>query len=310
MTTSNGLHHITAIAGEPKRHVAFYTGVIGLRLVKRTVNFDVPNTWHLYYGDETGNPGTALTFFVWEHMPKAEPGRGEAQEIAFSVPTNSLEFWRQRLSDHGYRVTPLTLRFGEPGIATEGPDGHKLEFIGVEERADDRGWANGDIPAEHAIRGFHGVTVEVAEPENTARILTQVFGFVPAGREANRLRFRAQGNGIGTIVDLRNTPGLNDARAGVGSVHHIAFRAANDDDELQMRSRAIDLGMKPTEPISRKYFHSIYFREPEGVLFEIATDGPGFTVDEPAEALGRSLKLPPWHEPRRAEIEAALPALE
>lgn len=309
MPKSDGLHHITAIAGEPKRHVAFYAGVLGLRLIKRTVNFDVPTTWHLYYGDELGAPGTALTFFVWEHLPKAQRGAGEAQEIVFAVPPGSLRFWEERLKQNGYAVSPLAPRFGEQGIGCTGPDGHRLEFVATDCPRQGPGWSNGEVPKEHTIRGFHGVTLEVDNPSRTATVLSEVFGYAAVGQEGPRTRLRAAGDGIASIVDLRASSGAR-SRQGIGSVHHIAFRANNDEDELAMRSRALELGLAATEPISRLYFRSVYFREPEGTLFEIATDGPGFTADEPKEELGRNLKLPPWHEPRRSEIEAALPALE
>jgi glyoxalase family protein len=307
---SAGLHHITAIAGEPKRHVAFYRGLLGLRMVKRTVNFDDPSTWHLYYGDETGTPGTALTFFVWNQLPAGRHGVGEPQEIAFAVPEASLEFWRKRLSDKGIVLKDAPARFAEQVLAFDDPDGHKLEIVGNKKAAGIPGWSNGDVPEAHAIRGFHGITLEVANPATTARVLNEVFGFEPDGVEGDRHRFRSGNAPIGSIVDLRVTPGAQRAGQGTGTVHHVAFRASGDEQEMQFRDRAIDLGLRPTDQVPRHYFRSVYFREPNGILFEIATDDPGFTVDEPKEMLGKQLLLPPWYQQHRKQIEEALPPIE
>ncbi|MCC6947056.1 MAG: ring-cleaving dioxygenase [Bradyrhizobiaceae bacterium] len=310
MSRSAGIHHITAIAGEPKRHVRFYRDILGLRLVKRTVNFDDPSTWHLYYGDENGSPGTALTFFVWEELPSGRHGSGEPQEIAFAVPAPALEFWRKQLSDHGISHKDAPARFGEQVIAFADADGHKLELVGSDAAARIPGWSNGDIPAEHAIRGFHGITLEVSNPATTARVLTEIFGFEPVGINGDRHRFVSKGAEIGTIVDLRVTPGAVRASQGTGTVHHVAFRASGDEQEMELRKRVIELGLRPTEQVSRHYFRSVYFREPNGILFEIATDDPGFAVDEPKEKLGDRIMLPPWYEQHRQQIVAALPALE
>lgn len=310
MSKSAGIHHITAIAGEPKRHVAFYRDALGLRLVKRTVNFDDPTTWHLYFGNETGAPGSALTFFVWDQLARGRHGAGEPQEIAFKIPESSLAFWRKRLSAKGIVHEDAPPRFGESVIAFGDADGHKLELVGSKTAGEIPGWANGDIPAEHSIRGFHGITLEVANAAATGRVLTEVFGFEAAGTEGTRHRYRAGGSPLGTIVDLRVTPGMVRATQGTGTVHHVAFRASGDEQEMEFRKRVLDLGLRPTEQISRHYFRSVYFREPSGILFEIATDDPGFTVDEPKESLGEHIKLPPWYEQHRGQIEAALPALE
>lgn len=307
---SAGIHHITAIAGEPKRHVAFYRGSLGLRMVKRTVNFDDPTTWHLYYGDEVGSPGTALTFFVWNQLPPGRHGAGEPQEIAFSVPESSLEFWRKRLSDKGIPWKDVAPRFGEQAVAFDDPDGNKLELVGARGAETIDGWSNGDIPAEHAIRGFHGITLEVTAPALTARALNQIFGFEPDGIDGSRHRFRAGDGPVGSVVDLRVTANAPRASQGTGTVHHVAFRAVDDRQEMEFRRRAIELGLRPTEQVPRHYFRSVYFREPNGILFEVATDDPGFTVDEPKEKLGKQLLLPPWYEQQRAQIESVLPRLE
>ena len=309
MARSAGIHHITAIAGEPKRHVDFYRRTLGLRLVKRTVNFDDPGTWHLYFGDETGAPGTALTFFLWQNVPPGRHGAGEAQEIAFAVPEGSLAFWKQRLADKGVAAAERT-RLGETALAFDDPDGHKLELVAAETTSAIPGWSGGEVPAEHAIRGFHGVTLELRHPERTARVLVEVFGFEPQQSEGDRQRFLAKDGPLGRIVDLRATPGLAHASQGIGSVHHVAFRAADDAAERAMRERALKLGLQATEQIDRLYFRSVYFREPGGVLFEIATDGPGFARDEPKDKLGAKIALPPWYESRRKEIEASLPSLQ
>ena len=310
MSKSAGIHHITAIAGEPRRHVEFYTRVLGLRFVKRTVNFDDPGTWHLYYGDEVGAPGTALTFFVWKDLPPGRHGASEAQEIAFAIPEGALEFWRKRLNDKGIAHAAAPARFGESVIALADPDGLKIELVAVKTAANIPGWSAGGIPAAHAIRGFHGITLELRDEARTAEVLTQVFGFAAAGAEGERHRFVAQGGPLGTVVDLRAAPGAAGAAPGTGTVHHVAFRAAGDADEMEMRARALALGLRATEQVPRFYFRSVYFREPNGILFEIATDDPGFTMDEPKEQLGQRLVLPPWYEARRAEIEAALPPLQ
>jgi glyoxalase family protein len=309
MSRTVGIHHITAIAGEPKRHVAFYRDLLGLRLVKRTVNFDDPTTWHLYYGDEIGSPGTALTFFVWDQLPRGRHGSGEPQEIGFKIPESALDFWRKRLSEK--RIETLeTARFGEKVLAFADADGHKLEIVAAKGADALPGRANSGIPAEHAIRGFHGITLEVANAALTGRVLTEVFGFEPAGDEGDRHRFTSQGAPLGTVVDLRVTPGATRSTQGTGTVHHVAFRASGDEQEMEFRRRALELGLRATDQVPRHYFRSVYFREPNGILFEIATDDPGFTVDEPREQLGEHVKLPPWYEQHRARIVAALPALE
>jgi glyoxalase family protein len=309
MSASAGIHHITAIAGEPKRHVAFYRDKLGLRLVKRTVNFDDPTTWHLYYGDEVGSPGTALTFFVWNQIPPGRHGSGEPQEIGFKIPESSLAFWRKRLADKGIEAREST-RFGETALAFADPDGHKLEIVAAKGADEIPGHKSGDVPAEHAIRGFHGITLEVANPAPTGKVLTEVFGFEAAGAEGNRHRFLSKGAKLGTVVDLRVTPGMTRASQGTGTVHHVAFRATGDEQEMELRRRALELGLRATDQVPRHYFRSVYFREPNGILFEIATDDPGFTVDEPREQLGEHVMLPPWYEQHRKQIEATLPALE
>jgi len=311
MSKSAGIHHVTAIAGEPKRNVAFYTRSLGLRFVKRTVNFDDPSSWHLYYGDEVGAPGTALTFFTWKNkLPPGTHGAGEAQDVAFAIAKRSFDYWLKRLDAAGIAHGAPERRFDETAVAIEDPDGLKLELVAAADIDALPAWSNGEIPAEHAIRGFHGITLEVGDLAPTARVLSEVFGFKASGTEYNRHRFLSEGAKLGRAIDLRITPGLRRHVQGLGTNHHVAFRAANDAAEMEMRGRALALGLRATEQIDRNYFRSVYFREPGGILFEIATDDPGFTRDEPKEKLGRKIMLPPWYEKDRAKIEASLPALE
>ena len=308
MTKSAGIHHITGIAGSPRRHVEFYTRVLGLRLVKRTVNFDDPSTWHLYYGNETGAPGTALTFFVWDDRPAGRPGVSQAVETAFAIPESSIGYWASRLVEKSVPHEAPERRFGETVIGLRDPYGLRLELVGSRAAAAASGWA-GDVPAEHAIRGFFGVTLWLENPAATANVLTEVLGFAAKGSEDSRQRFAAEGP-LGANVDLRTVPGAFAGSLGPGTLHHVAFRAAGDADQATMADAVRRLGLRTTDQIDRRYFRSVYFSEPGGVLFEIATDDPGFTLDEPKASLGTVLQLPPWYEAKRAEIEKALPPLE
>jgi glyoxalase family protein len=310
MAKSAGIHHITGIAGEPRRHVAFYTRMLGLRMVKRTVNFDDPGTWHLYYGDEIGAPGTALTFFIWHRGAPGHQGAGQAIETAFAIPKRSVDYWTERLAERGIATESPEQRFGETSIRLRDPDGLRLALVAADEVATLPGWWNGDVPAEHAIRGFHGIALWVADPAPTAAVLTDVLGFAPAASEGPCRRFLGSGGPLGRSVDLRSAPDAAPGRLGPGTLHHLAFRATGDADQRAMAGQAREAGLTPTDQKDRQYFRSVYFREPGGVLFEIATDDPGFTRDEPRETLGTALKLPPWYEDRRAEIEQALPPLD
>jgi glyoxalase family protein len=306
-TSMPGIHHVTAISGAPERNLDFYTRVLGLRLVKKTVNFDDPGTYHLYYGDAQGTPGTVLTFFPWAHAAQGRLGIGETQETAFRVPASALGFWTHRFIEksvaHG-----MEKRFGETVLTFADPDGMRLALVAVPGAESEPGWSR-DVPAEHAIRGFHGVTLLLGTAAPTAHVLTDVLGFRAAGAEGALARYRG-GDALGGHVDLREVGDFPKGRLGRGSVHHIAFRASDDAAQAAMAQRAAGLGLQVTEQKDRNYFRSVYFREPGGVLFEIATDDPGFAVDEPAESLGRSLKLPRFLEPRRAELEAKLPPLD
>jgi glyoxalase family protein len=306
----NGIHHITAISGPARRNLAFYTGTLGLRLVKKTVNFDDPGTYHLYYGDEAGQPGTILTFFPWDHAAPGRLGVGQAQETMFRVPQGSLGWWTHRFVEQGVSHEAIEKRFGETVLAFKDPDGMRLALVCLPGIAAEPAWSSADIPAEHAIRGFHGVSLLVDDGAPTGAILTDVFGFAETGREGSTARYSVSDTALGGIVDIRSAGGFLRGREGVGSVHHVAFRAADDATQAEMvRRLTANHGRRVTEQRDRNYFRSVYFREPGGVLFEIATDEPGFAVDETVASLGQSLKLPPGLEAQRGRIETVLPPL-
>jgi glyoxalase family protein len=305
----HGLHHVTAIAGKPDRNLDFYTRVLGLRFVKRTVNFDDPQTYHFYYGDEAGRPGSILTFFPWEHAAPGRAGVGLTQSTSFAVPAGSIGYWTQRLIETGTRHEAPARAFGEGLIALSDPDGMSLALVGVSAIENEAAWSNGAIPAEHAIRGFHGVTLLLADAAPTAAVLTDVLGFKEVGREDGRVRFRSD-SPIGGVVDIREAREFLPGSMGRGSVHHIAFRASGDAEQAAMaRKLGESHRLRPTGQKDRQYFRSVYFFEPGGILFEIATEDPGFTVDEPLASLGSDLKLPGFLESRRKELEAVLPPL-
>ncbi|MCK0195955.1 ring-cleaving dioxygenase [Ancylobacter sp. 6x-1] len=310
----SGIHHVTAIAGNARRNVEFYTRILGLRLVKKTVNFDDPGTYHFYYGDETGTPGTILTFFPWDHVAAGRTGIGETQETVFRVPESAIGYWTQRLIEKSVPHEAPVKRFGETLLSFKDPHGMRLALAGVPGIEAEAGWSDGEIPAEAAIRGFHSVNLLVADAAPTAAILTDVLGFAELGREGSLIRYRVAGEtglvGAGGIVDLHAAGGFLPARMGGGSVHHVAFRAEDDAAQAEMvKKLAENHNIHTTEQKDRNYFRSVYFREPGHVLFEIATDIPGFAADEPVAHLGEALKLPSFLEPHRARIEAVLPEI-
>ncbi|MFL5561497.1 MAG: ring-cleaving dioxygenase [Gemmatimonadaceae bacterium] len=308
----SGIHHVTMIAGDVQRNVDFYAGVLGMRLVKRTVNFDDPGTYHLYYGDETGSPGTLLTFFPWPGGRRGREGAGQFASVALAVPAAALGFWLERLVRHGVAHEPLATRFGERVLAFRDPDGLRVELVGSDAAARIAGWGGGDVPPEHAVRGVHAMTLWTADPAATTVLLEGPFGMRRQATEDATTRFvpaEPHESGIGAALDVRDVSGFWEGAGGVGTVHHVAWRVPDDEHELALRQRVRDSGLGTTEVIDRKYFHSVYFREPGGALFEIATDSPGFAVDEPLATLGTSLVLPPWLEPRRAELTAVLPPI-
>jgi len=304
-----GIHHVTAIAIDPQTNIDFYTRVLGLRLVKETVNFDDTGTYHFYYGDRTGRPGTILTFFPFVLAGRGRNGNGVVDAVTFAVASKSIESWMVRLTENGIDFDGPSARFSHQVIGFRDPDGLKLEIAGLEElggvstSATDRG-------APDSIRGFDGVTLCVETPERTIKLLTETFGYRLVAEESGRARFLAGNDGaggIGTAVDILCHPEVIDSRLGGGAVHHVAFRARSDEEHKIWREQIVALGFNVTPILDRRYFHSIYFREPGGILFEIATDAPGFAVDEEADRLGTALKLPPWLEPSRASIERRLP---
>jgi glyoxalase family protein len=305
-----GIHHVTAISGKAARNLDFYTHALGLRFVKKTVNFDDPATYHLYYGDSEGHPGTILTFFPWEHAVPGRAGVGLTQETALRVPASSIGYWTHRFVEMGVAHETLERRFGEPVLPFKDPDGLMLALVGAAGAETEPAWHTTDIPTEHAIRGFHGVTLLLKDTSPTASVLTDVLDFNQAGEDGPLIRFRASET-IGGYVDIREAKGFLAGQLGRGSVHHIAFRAADDARQAEMAHKLVaNHGLRPTQQIDRQYFRSVYFREPGGILFEIATDQPGFAVDEALDSLGRDLKLPPFLEARRKEIEAVLPPLD
>ena len=305
--TLTGIHHVTAITSDVQKNIDFYCGALGLRLVKLTVNFDDPGSYHLYYGDELGRPGTILTFFAWPGAFRGRVGPPQVTSTAFAAPTRSLDFWSERLDKHGVKVEATHEHFGEKSLHFSDFDGMGVDIVAVAEPGG-HAWTDGPIPVEHAIRGFHGVTIAEEGYESTANVLTDLMGFKPHGNDGNRFRYRAaSGNGFAATIDLLCTPDARRGELGAGIVHHVAFRTPDDPQQLEWRNRVAAAHLNVSPVMDRNYFHSIYYREPGGVLFEIATDNPGFTVDEPADQLGSSLKLPPQYERYRPEIEKVLP---
>lgn len=304
-----GIHHVTAIAGDPKRNVDFYTRVLGLRLVKKTVNFDDPSTYHLYYGDSVGTPGSILTFFPWAGIRRGRPGNGQVYATAFSVAAGSLRFWEARLLAHGVTPTAQTSRFGDDVLTFTDPDGLILELVATAEPDTRPAHAHPEIPSSHAIRGFHGVTIAVIDAARTQPLLTETMGYRVTHAAGGRTRLATGAGGPGTYVDLLVDSSLPRGLQGAGTVHHLAFQTADDATQEHARTTLLGLGYHVSPVMDRNYFHSIYYREPEGVLFEIATNPPGFAVDESVDTLGTTLKLPAHYESQRATIEAALPQL-
>jgi glyoxalase family protein len=307
-----GIHHVTAIAGDPQANVDFYVGVLGLRLVKRSVNQDDPGTYHLFYADAVGHPGTDLTFFPWPGARHGRPGAGQTTVVALAVPGDALAYWTRRLAAHGVAYEGPTRRFDEEVIAFSDPDGMPVELVagpGTGERALWAPWEDGPVPPQQAIRGLHGVTLREAGVEPTQAFLVEALGFHVAGDGEGRLRFAIGAGGSGAFLDLVARRGEGPGRIAAGSIHHVAWRIADADRHRQWWKQLGARGVGVSPIIDRFWFTSIYFHEPGGALFEIATDGPGFTVDEHLETLGGRLILPPWLEPQRAQIERVLPPL-
>jgi glyoxalase family protein len=327
-----GIHHITAIAGNPQKNIDFYTDFLGLRLVKLTVNFDDPQTYHFYYGDDLGRPGTILTFFPWQQMPKGFRGTGQVVTTSFLIPDNSVQYWIDRLKSQGIGFTGPINRFdsGEQVITFYDPDGMEIELVAHKdaEKRKERVWNKGPIPEEYATRGFYSATLSLEGYERTSNLLTENMGFSQTKKEGNRFRFEIKDKekvidnfynnkqkreldllSSSSIVDLVCLPYTRQGSMGVGTVHHIAWRTPTDQSQLDMRKEIVNTGLDATPVIDRRYFHSVYFREPGGILFEIATDPPGFMVDQKEEELGQKLLLPDWLESDRKYLENVLPKI-
>ncbi|MEX2592581.1 MAG: ring-cleaving dioxygenase [Anditalea sp.] len=305
-----GLHHITAIAGDAQGNYDFYTNSLGLRMVKKTVNFDDSHTYHFYFGDEVGSPGSILTFFPWPRVKQGKNGAGMATEIGYSVPEGSLEFWKNRFEKLGVTHYQIAEKFGEKKLPFQDPDGLNLSLIETKHTDNRRGWETPEIKADTALKGFHTVTLTLNNIKATAKILTEVFGYKPVKAEGNLHRYQTDAVENAAIVDLLE---LSNAPSGInagGTNHHVAFRVKDEETLMGFREKVLQKGLQITEKINRDYFFSLYFREPGGVLFEIATDNPGFATDETVEELGTSLQLPDRYEGARAQIEKALPQLK
>jgi glyoxalase family protein len=303
----NGLHHITAIAGPAQENLDFYAGVLGMRLVKRSVNQDDPGTYHLFYADAEGHPGSDLTFFPWAELAPSRPGYGLAMEVGLEVPDGSLAFWSDRLAHYGVQVGPPETRFGEAVVAFDDPHGLHLALVERKTTRPFTPWEHSPVPFERQIRGLHGAQIWEHHAAGTAAFLTDVLGFQQLGSERGWTRYGFRD--AAGVVDLKNAFEARRGAWGVGSVHHLAWRVDDDPHQAEVRSRVDANGAHPTPVIDRFWFKSVYFREPGGVLFELATDGPGFAVDEQPAHLGETLVLPPWLEGQRAAIERALPPL-
>lgn len=305
-----GIHHITAIAGNAQRNYDFYTKMFGLRMVKKTVNFDDPGTYHFYYGNENGTPGTILTFFPWEGVAKGTTGTGMATEIGYSVPENSLDFWIDRFKKFNVPFSEKEERFGETLLPFTDPDGLNIALI-VSKIGDGRKpWQTSEITDAVATKGFYNATLTLQKIDETAKVLTDIFGYKLLTQEGNRYRFITDAIPNASVIDILEMPEGKPGRNAGGTNHHIAFRVKNEEIQMAFREKLVRDYLQVTPKIDRDYFYSIYFREPGGVLFEIATENPGFTVDEPLAELGTHLKLPKQYEPSRGEIEKVLPILK
>jgi glyoxalase family protein len=311
MPLVNGLHHVTAIAGPAQENLDFYAGVLGMRLVKKSVNQDDPGTYHLFYADAEGRPGTDLTFFPWSHMAPPRDGHGLSTEVSLAIPSGSISYWSQRLAHYGIKVDPVEQRFGRPVIPATDPHGLRVALVENESAATRpfTPWDHSPVPAERQIRGLESARMREHDLAATTAFLTEVLGFELVGVEGRWHRYGVGGKGSGAYVDLQESPQSRRGAWGVGTIHHLAWRVDDEAHQLAMRDGIDAAGRRPTPVIDRFWFKSVYFLEPGGVLFELATDGPGFAVDEDPAHLGESLVLPPWLEPHRPDIERVLPPL-
>ena len=305
----HGLHHVTCIAGDAQENLDFYTKVMGLRLVKKSINQDAPDTYHLFFADSAGSPGTDLTFFPWPGMGPGRLGHGLTNEVSFAVAKGSLDWWKTWLKDFGVHLSPEEKRFGERTIPFADPHGLAMALVEVDAPAKTTPWEKSPVPAQHQLRGFHAVRTWERDIEPTAKLLTGPMGLTKVGEENGWHRYGVKG-ASGTLIELKSYPEERRGSWGVGSIHHVAWRVTDSDHELAVRQAVRDFGTNTTEQIDRFWFTSVYFKEPGGALFELATDGPGFGRDEDPAHLGETLVLPPWFEARRSEIEAGLPKLK
>lgn len=303
---TEGIHHITAIVGNPKENVAFYQNVLGLRLIKKTVNFDDPGTYHLYFGDGKGHPGTIITFFPWKNGNQGQIGNGQVGTTTYVVNEGALDFWEERLK--GFNIsTERTSRFGENYLSFDDPHGLHLEIVERSEGTDND-WESEGVPTDKAIKGFGGAILLSRKPDDTAELIGDLFGFKKVDENEEMIRFISKGS-IGNVIDTDKTQ-TTSGTMGVGTVHHIAFRAKDDTDHLEWQEHMMSNNYPTTEVKDRNYFNAIYLRDKSGIIIEIATDPPGFTTDEPLETLGEELKLPEWLEPKRKQLEQILPPLQ
>jgi glyoxalase family protein len=309
MTTLKGIHHVTAIAADAQRNADFYSGVLGLRLVKKTVNFDDPGSYHLYYGDRVGTPGTLVTFFIWPGATNAQSAAGEPTALAFDVPEGSLNWWKQRLSRKGFSASDAEPRFGVNAILIRDPHGMAVELIESADTRHTEYWAGGGIPEDQAITSIHSVTLSLRDETRSAALYGDELRFAAMGEQHGRARFAVGKDSDRNFVDVVKSVAAIRGRIGAGTIHHVAFRTDDDASQRQWLEQITQLGLHVSPVMDRKYFHSIYFREPGGVLFEIATDGPGMAVDEREEQLGEKLVLPQEYESLRTSLERALPAI-
>lgn len=309
MNEISGIHHVTCIAGDAQENLDFYTGVLGMRMVKKSVNQDVPDTYHLFFADAEGHPGADITFFPWPKMPPVKRGHGLSSEVSLAVPHGSLDYWSERLLRHGVSVSAEERRHGERVLPLADPHGLSVALVETRDARDFTPWDRSPVPVEKQILGLHAVRLRERDLAGTATFLTSVLGFRSAGEENGWHRYAVREGGSGAHLDIRETPREPRCAWGVGAIHHVAWRVADDDAELAVQRRLEEARRRPTDVIDRFWFRSVYFLEPGGVLFEIATDGPGFTTDEDLAELGEKLVLPPWLEPMRAQIESQLPPL-
>ena len=300
-----GIHHVTCITGDVQKCVDFYVSVLGLRFVKKSINQDLPDTYHIYFADNIGTPGTVMTFFGWPTWPKRRTGSGQVTTVSFAVPSGSLDYWSNRLRKLGVE-TSRTSRFDSDAVVLRDPDGIELELVGLAKDDQWVPWPDAPVDEDHAIRGFHSVTLTVAETAGTFDLLANTMGFRTAASEGNRTRLETGSGGPHSIVDVVESPEGPVGEESIGTVHHVAWRTPDASAQVGWRELLVNAGRNVTPVIDRWYFKSIYFREPGGVLFEIATDGPGFTVDEPVETLGTTLSLPPWFQVRREHLDQIL----